>query len=43
MCFNKGFILPSSFAMIETANDPGSILEIPDIQKAAEKFAEGIR
>ncbi len=43
MCFNKGFILPPSFAMIETANDPGSILEIPDIQKAAEKFAEGIR
>ena len=41
--FNKGFILPGRFAMVETANDPMSILSVPDIDKKAESFAEGIR
>ena len=40
--FNKGFILPGRFAMVETANDPFSILEVPDIDKKAGAFAEGI-
>ena len=41
--FNKGFILPGRFAMVETANDPMSILKVPDIDSKAESFAEGIR
>lgn len=41
--FNKGFILPGRFAMVETANDPMSILEVPDIDKKAESFAKGIQ
>ena len=40
--FNKGFILPGRFAMVETANDPFSILEVPDIDNKAGSFAEGI-
>ena len=40
--FNKGFILPGRFAMVETANDPFSILEVPDIDNKAGAFAEGI-
>jgi hypothetical protein len=40
--FNKGFILPGRFAMVETANDPFSILEVPDIDNKAGTFAEGI-
>ncbi len=40
--FNKGFILPGRFAMVETANDPFSILKVPDIDSRAGSFAEGI-
>ena len=43
MCFNKNFILPGKFAMIETANAPGSILEIPGIKERAAEMAERIR
>ena len=39
---NKSFILPSRFAFLETANDPASILKVPDIQKKAQLFAEHI-
>ena len=37
--FNKGFILPGRFAMVETANDPFSILDVPDIDAKAKAFA----
>ena len=40
--FNKSFILPSDFALLETANDPRSILEVADIEEKAELFASGI-
>lgn len=36
---NKNFILPASFALMATANDPGSILKIRDIDEQAEAFA----
>ena len=41
--FNKSFILPDRFAMNETANDPKSILSIPDIDEKARAFADRIR
>ena len=37
--FNKGFILPGRFAMVETANDPMSILSVTDIDRKAGDFA----
>lgn len=37
--FNKGFVLPGRFAMVETANDPFSILDVPDIDVRAKAFA----
>jgi hypothetical protein len=40
--FNKAFVLPPRFAMLETANDPMSILSVEDIDAKAEKFAESI-
>lgn len=39
---NKSFILPAGFAMMETANDPGDVEKIQDIDSKAEKFAERI-
>lgn len=39
---NKGFILPSHFAMIETANDPGSIALVEGIENRAKEFARRI-
>lgn len=39
---NKTFILPSRFAMMETANDAGSIQYVPDIQEKAKAFADNI-
>ncbi|OLR56516.1 flavodoxin [Hornefia porci] len=42
MCFNKSFILPGNFALVETANDPGSILERLRIQKRAAEMAARI-
>ncbi len=36
---NKGFYLPPRFALMETANDPGSVLKIPNIQDKARQFA----
>lgn len=41
--FNKGFILPGRFAMVETANDPMSILKVPDIDSKVIEFADRIR
>ena len=37
--FNKSFILPADFAILETANDPKSILSVEDIAEKARKFA----
>ena len=42
MSLNKNFILPPRFALIETANDPRSILDVPDIQQRARAMAEQI-
>jgi len=39
---NRPFILPSGFALFETANNPGEIKEIPGIEKIASEFAENI-
>lgn len=39
---NKSFILPGNFALKETANHPGSILEIKDIQEKMDVFAAHI-
>ena len=42
MSFNKSFILPAGFSLIETANDPQSILEVEDIDLKARVFANNI-
>lgn len=39
---NKGFQLPPNFAIMEIANDPGSIMEVKDIEEKAKKMAEQI-
>lgn len=39
---NKNFILPPRFAMLETANDPGTALKLPGIKERAKDFAEAI-
>ena len=39
---NKNFILPAQFALLATANNPGSILEIDDIDEKAAEFAARI-
>ncbi len=43
MNLNKNFILPGRFALVETANDPGSILEIDGLEEKAAAFADRIR
>lgn len=40
---NKGFRLPSNFCIMETANDPGSITKVKNIEEKAKKFAEIIK
>ncbi len=37
---NKGFRLPPYAVFAETANDPGSILKVKDIEKKASLYAE---
>lgn len=39
---NKSFILPGNFSLAETANHPGSIMDIPDIHQKAAQFAGNI-
>lgn len=39
---NKNFMLPGDFALFATANTPGSINEIPDIDEKAYAFAKRI-
>jgi len=40
---NKGFKLPPYFALMATANDPGAIFKVPDIEETARSFAENIK
>ena len=42
MCLNKSFILPPRFCLVETANDPSSILERPRIDQRAAQMAQQI-
>lgn len=37
---NKGFYLPRSFAIMETANDPMAILNVKNLDKNIEKFVD---
>lgn len=39
---NKSFILPGNFALMETANHPGSIMEVRDIHEKSSAFASHI-
>lgn len=39
---NKTLILPGNFALLETANNPGDIMAVTDIEKRAKAFAEKI-
>ncbi|SKA83617.1 Multimeric flavodoxin WrbA [Caloramator quimbayensis] len=40
---NKGFRLPPNFCLMETANDPGAIKNVQNIEKKAEEFAKNIK
>ena len=40
---NKSFILPSPFVLLETANDPASILKVADIQVKASNFGKTMK
>ncbi|MBV1757040.1 MAG: NAD(P)H-dependent oxidoreductase [Dethiosulfatibacter sp.] len=40
---NKTFRLPSNFTMMETANDPGDVLKLDDIESRIERFADNIK
>ena len=40
---NKSFFLPPRFAMLETANDKGSLLRLPGVEDRAEDFARRLR
>ena len=42
MNFNKNFILPGNFALVETANNPGSILSVENLEEKAAAFARRI-
>lgn len=39
---NKSFILPSRFALMETANNPGTVMDIKGIKDNAAEFADTI-
>lgn len=42
MNFNKNFILPGNFSLVETANDPGTILEVENLDQKTKAFARRI-
>lgn len=42
LCINKGFNLPPHFSLMATANNPGSISQVPGIEASAKTFAENI-
>ena len=39
---NKNFILPPYFVLMATANDPGTVMDVPGIEKEIAEFAEKI-
>lgn len=39
---NKSFYLPGHFAIMEMANDPGTVLQLPGIEQRVQEFAETI-
>lgn len=39
---NKGYMLPPNFSLSAIANDPGSVMEVPDIREKAKAFAQNI-
>lgn len=39
---NKNFILPPYFVLMATANDPGTVMDVPGIEKKIVEFAEKI-
>ena len=43
MNMNKSFYLPGRFALLETANNPGEALAMPDIDCQLDAFADNIR
>ncbi len=43
LCMNKSFFLPPNFCLMQTANYPGSINTIADIEKQAALFGQQIR
>lgn len=43
MNMNKSFYLPGNFALMETANNPGEALTLPDIDARLDAFADRIR
>jgi multimeric flavodoxin WrbA len=42
MNFNKNFVLPGNFAIVETANDPKSILTVDDLDEKTRSLAHRI-
>ncbi|MBU5628091.1 NAD(P)H-dependent oxidoreductase [Oscillibacter sp. MSJ-2] len=42
LCMNKSFYLPPRFALLETANDAGTALSLPGIERRLDGFAEGM-
>ena len=42
LCVNKGFWLPPSSILLETANDAGAALRLPGIEGRLERFAENL-
>lgn len=43
LCINKGFRLPPYFCIMETANDPGAIKRVINIEQKAEIFAKAMK
>lgn len=39
LCLNKSFLLPPRFCLLQTANMPGDVRKIPDVEDQAEAFA----
>lgn len=39
---NKSFFLPGQFALMETANDPGSAMSLPGVEERLDRFADNI-
>ncbi|MCI9348042.1 MAG: NAD(P)H-dependent oxidoreductase [Oscillibacter sp.] len=42
LCMNKGFWLPRSFCLLETANNAGEALSLPGVRERIREFSENI-